>query len=506
MILTGKRGANSPAEAERKKADEKESPCTRGQGFWEVEETEQGDEASNDQEGWRVQRSPNRNKNMNSPQRGSPLRSFSEVAREGASRYSRTGHSMGPNPDFHHRHTNPVFAVNNDGAFRDEVEIEIQTVNGNPFRGSLTRQEAKHRIYKDILGWPFSNFRGIRTGFRNTPTVTFMLKKPINIDTMESFQNFDYVRKYVKAGKEVEDVLQCKIRGVRTVTGDDATASYSENWTRVVKIEGCDYRVPIDTILRWLENYGEVVSELVEDVFEDEEDSEGTNATGIYAVKMKLTNSIPQLLPMDGRRIKVYYRGIQKLCTKCFGEHMSRNCNEEKVKWLDYVDNFMQTNSEIQEDLYGNWNNIIERERKQNKINREHYESKQHRPGHEEQVTEQQEQATENVEQVAESLQMTAQSQTQQKQPECENQNDQTSYQQEQTEEPRPSDFKIPETDEAMVEMIDKLMDLGLSHNDATASIEKRRKAFEKAMKKYTQLRSKKNKQVKPRKESQNEK
>jgi hypothetical protein len=138
----------------------------------------------------------------------------------------------------------------------------------------------------------------------------------------------------------------------------------------------------------------------------------------------------------------------------------------------------MQTNSEIQEDLYGNWNNIIERERKQNKINREHYESKQHRPGHEEQVTEQQEQATENVEQVAESLQMTAQSQTQQKQPECENQNDQTSYQQEQTEEPRPSDFKIPETDEAMVEMIDKLMDLGLSHNDATASIEKRRKAF----------------------------
>jgi hypothetical protein len=241
-----------------------------------------------------------------------------------------------------------------------------------------------------------------------------MLKKPINIDTMESFQNFDYVRKYIKAGKEVEDVLQCKIRGVRTVTGDDATASYSENWTRVVKIEGCNYRVPIDIIMRWLENYGEIVSEIVEDVFEDEEDSEGTNATGIYAVKMKLTNSIPQLLPMDGRRIKVYYRGIQKLCTKCFGEHMSRNCNEEKVKWLDYVDNFMQTHWEIQEDLYGNWNNIIERERRQKKINREHYESKQYQPCLEEQANDQHLQSTESTEQITEPVHIGAQSQAHQ--------------------------------------------------------------------------------------------
>ena len=77
---------------------------------------------------------------------------------------------------------------------------------------------------------------------------------------------------------------------------------------------------------------------------------------------------------------------------------------------------------------------------------------------------------------------------------------------QDQTEEPRASDYKIPETDEEMAHMIDKLMDLGLSHNDAIASIEKRRKAYEKAMKKYMQQKSKKTKQTKPRKESQNEK
>lgn len=176
---------------------------------------------------------------------------------------------------------------------------------------------------------------------------------------------------------------------------------------------------------------------------------------------------------------------------------MSRNCSEEKVKWLDYVDNFMQTSPEIERDLFGNWNDIVERERRQKQINRDHYESKQQTQAESNQVEDHQEQAEPNL---SEATQMADQPQNQQ------NPHEQSATQQEQFEEPKQSDFKIPESDEALVEMIDKLMDLGLSHNDATASIEKRRKAFEKAMKKYTQLKSKKYKQTKPRKESLTEK
>jgi hypothetical protein len=40
----------------------------------------------------------------------------------------------------------------------------------------------------------------------------------------------------------------------------------------VVKIKGCDYRVSGEVIQEWLSHYGEVVSDLVEDVFEDSED------------------------------------------------------------------------------------------------------------------------------------------------------------------------------------------------------------------------------------------
>ena len=68
-------------------------------------------------------------------------------------------------------------------------------------------------------------------------------------------------------------------------------------------------------LLSWLKDYSKEQSELVEDVFKDSEDSEGKNATGTYSIKMKFNTPIPNFLPIDGRRIKVYYRGMRKLCT-----------------------------------------------------------------------------------------------------------------------------------------------------------------------------------------------
>jgi hypothetical protein len=36
-----------------------------------------------------------------------------------------------------------------------------------------------------------------------------MLKQAINVDSMELFQSLDYYGKYIKAGKEVEDMVEC---------------------------------------------------------------------------------------------------------------------------------------------------------------------------------------------------------------------------------------------------------------------------------------------------------
>ena len=56
----------------------------------------------------------------------------------------------------------------------------------------------------------------------------------------------------------------------------------------MVKIEGYNYKISEEMLLSWLTEYGEVLSELVEDVFEDSKDSEGENATETFGVIQQL--------------------------------------------------------------------------------------------------------------------------------------------------------------------------------------------------------------------------
>ncbi len=67
------------------------------------------------------------------------------------------------------------------------------------------------------------------------------------------------------------------------------------------------------------------------------------------------------MLPMSGRKIKIYYRGIQKLCTNCFGRHQKRNCHSRKVLWIDYVAQFVAENPDIPDEYYGKWVEIIKK-------------------------------------------------------------------------------------------------------------------------------------------------
>jgi hypothetical protein len=69
-------------------------------------------------------------------------------------------------------------------------------------------------------------------------------------------------------------------------------------------------------------------------------EEEGTNRSGIYAVKVKLNMPILQILPVMGKIFKIQYPGIQTLCTDCFGHHNKRNCHSKKVPWTKYIIRF----------------------------------------------------------------------------------------------------------------------------------------------------------------------
>ena len=107
-------------------------------------------------------------------------------------------------------------------------------------------------------------------------------------------------------------------------------------------------------------HYGEVKSELKEDHFKDMNETGGNIRTRNCSIMMVLGHKIPQILPMNGRRVKIYHKRIEKLCTKYFCKHINLECRQEhKVIWIDYVRNFMVVNKFIPVKLFGRWNDLV---------------------------------------------------------------------------------------------------------------------------------------------------
>ena len=265
-------------------------------------------------------------------------------------------------------HTRPkqlrgAFGIANEKAMRQEIEIAFVAINEEVFRGSITLQEAKHIIYKDCLGFKdFTNFDGARVGYKGGPIVIFKLKQAINVDELMPFQHFDFRRKTSRQGRTHVDVISCTIRGLRNPDYAERHADSgqsrqeSDEGIREIKIEGCDYRIPENALLKVLSHYGDILSEVMEDLFDDggeqHLDSNGTNRSGVYSVKIKLKKDIPQMVPIHGKRIKIYYKGIQKLCTNCFGPHPKTVCKSPKMPWPEYVSRFISINHQIPADLF----------------------------------------------------------------------------------------------------------------------------------------------------------
>lgn len=100
-------------------------------------------------------------------------------------------------------------------------------------------------------------------------------------------------------------------------------------------IEGCEYRIPKNTLIEFLSNYGEIKSDIVETLFDNgiknQDETVGRNRTGMYIVKIRLTRNIPQLLPKMGKQTKIFYLGMHRLCPDCFGHHPRSACKFKRV-------------------------------------------------------------------------------------------------------------------------------------------------------------------------------
>ena len=89
---------------------------------------------------------------------------------------------------------------------------------------------------------------------------------------------------------------------------------------------------------------------------------------------MKLETNIPQLIPMNGRRVKIYHKGIMKLCTKCFGNHKKQTANRRRKQiGSTRVANFMAAYQEVPLELFGKWAELVDKHQRERmgKSNRE---------------------------------------------------------------------------------------------------------------------------------------
>ena len=121
----------------------------------------------------------------------------------------------------------------------------------------------------------------------------------------------------------------------------------------LVKVTGCEYKVSEEKLKVVLSNWGTVKSEIKEELFLDPHDSEGTNRTGVYLPNMIINSVIPEIIPLEGLRVKLQYQGVKKLCTICFGKHLRKDCEGSKVTWPEYIKRFKEENPEISDDFYG---------------------------------------------------------------------------------------------------------------------------------------------------------
>ena len=264
-----------------------------------------------------------------------------------------------------------------DGPMKISFTVDFATQDGQPYRGQITRKEAVEKVFIKALGFKLSDLHGVTPGYRGNPFVVFKMRRQFNIDEiLKGKSRFSYQRKSTQDdGTEKVSNIGCLIKGIREpeqVPGERLQSRYT--W---IKIEGAEYQLTEAQVRDWVTEYGSIVEDISEDVerFEGSSGSEseanglkeeGEIHTGVYSVKIIMRKPIPQLIPMCGKKIRIYYKNIKKLCTNCFEQnHNKYNCNSERREWLAYVNQFVIQNK-LPDEYYGSWIKRLEDWRRKN--------------------------------------------------------------------------------------------------------------------------------------------
>ena len=123
---------------------------------------------------------------------------------------------MGPKP--------PVFRTPApDGPFCDEIIVDVLTLDGEEYIGTVTPVEARTMIYESALGLSQDNLASISIGFNKGRIITFKLRQQMDLDDLYRRENFE-IKRRSSVGANVH-VIACKITGLRNPAFRPSTQS-----------------------------------------------------------------------------------------------------------------------------------------------------------------------------------------------------------------------------------------------------------------------------------------
>ena len=123
-----------------------------------------------------------------------------------------------------------------------------------------------------------------------------------------------------------------------------------EEENKEIRIEGANYELEEEQIILWLQQYGQVQSDIEEEaiILQDGVTGEDVVAgTGVYLVKMKLKRLIPNVVPMKGKKIRIWYSGVKKQCNICLSCHkQEKETRCQKKSFEEYTKEFKEAEPE----------------------------------------------------------------------------------------------------------------------------------------------------------------
>ena len=239
----------------------------------------------------------------------------------------------------------------------DRIVVVPTHFNGKVFDGFITLEESN--IIRKANGLSSEHYHG--TTFDRSAkvqlSITFRLKRAFSVEEIKNklmLNSHFWFEKTSKAGN-VDKISGHTIYPMSVDIGIKVIKRESSE-VKEIRIEGANYELKEEQIRVWLNYYGDVKSEIQEEaaVLYDKETGKGiVVGIGVYLVSVKLNRLIPDLLPIQGKKIRMWYSGVKKQCRVCFSHHENEDqsgCQDRDFK--DYVKDFKNSNPELSPSMF----------------------------------------------------------------------------------------------------------------------------------------------------------